>query len=71
MSKNKSTRNELLKMSKEKLITQIEFYQKDLEKAVSRALKYYNGYKALEEHFDLLPDDIRKSLDKKLKYIDL
>lgn len=71
MSKNKSTRNELSKMSKEKLITQIEFYQKDLEKAVSRALKYYSAYNAVVEHFNELPDDLKPDLDKRLKEIGL
>ncbi len=58
-------------MSREKLIKQIEFYQKDLAKASARALRYYNGYKALEEHFDSLPDDLKHDLDAKLKLLKL
>ena len=71
MSKNRNTRNELLKMSREKLVKQIEFYQRDLGIASARALKYYNGYKALEDHFDSLPDDLKKDLDAKLKLLKL
>mgnify|MGYP003129638296 CR=1 FL=1 len=71
MSKNRSTRNELKQMSKEQLLKQLEFYQKDLEIAVSRALKYYTAYNYLMDHFDTIPDDLRKKIDKRLKEIGL
>lgn len=58
-------------MSKEKLITQIEFYQRDLEIKSARALKYYSAFNYLMEHFDHLPDDIKKEVDKRLKQIGL
>ena len=71
MSKNRSTRKELEKMSKEQLMTQIEFYQKDLEVTAARALKYYSAFDYLMEHFNSLPDDIKKEVDKRLKDIGL
>ena len=58
-------------MSKEKLIVQIEFLQRDLEIKSSRSLKYYSAFNYLMEHFDHLPDDIKKEVDKRLKSIGL
>ena len=71
MSKNRSTRKELSKMSKEKLIWQIEQLQIELQVQAARALKYYSAFNFLMENFDELPDDIRVKLDKRLKEIGL
>lgn len=58
-------------MSKEKLIKQIEHYQKDLLRYDGRALKYYTAYNYLMDHFEHLPDDIQKKIHKRLKYLGL
>lgn len=58
-------------MSKEKLITQIEFYQRDLETKSSRALKYYNAFNCLMDYFNDLPDDVKKEVDERLKNLSL
>ena len=71
MKKNRSIRKELLKMSKEKLIWQIQELQKDLEIKSARALKYYSAFNYLMEHFDSLHDDDKVKLDKRLKEIGL
>ena len=71
MSKNNNIRSELRKMSKEKLIWQIEQLQKDLEVKSARALKYYSAFNYLMEHFDSLHDEDKPKLDKRLKEIGL
>ncbi len=58
-------------MSKEKLIRQIEFYQKDLEIKSARALKYYTAFNYLMDHFNDLPDDIKIEVDNRLKNLSL
>ena len=58
-------------MSKEKLIRQIEFYQKDLEIKSSRALKYYTAFNYLMDYFNDLPDDVKKEVDERLKNLSL
>lgn len=71
MSKNKSTKNELKQMSKEKLLKQLEFYQRDLEIAVARALKYYTAYNYVMEHFDSLDNEDKQKVHKRLNEIGL
>ena len=50
---------------------QIEFYQKDLEVTAARALKYYSAYDYLMDHFNSLPDDVKKEVDERLKNLGL
>ncbi len=50
---------------------QIEFYQKDLEKAISRALKYYTAYTYVMEYFDSIPDEDKETVHKRLNEIGL
>ena len=71
MSKNNNIRSELRKMSKEKLIRQIEQLQKDLEVKSARALKYYSAFNYLMDFFDSLHNDDKKVIDKRLKEIGL
>mgnify|MGYP003133368505 CR=1 FL=1 len=71
MSLNKKDKISLKAMSKEKLIKQIEFYQKDLERAVARSLRYYTAYHELMKYWDTIDDDDNPKLHHKLKLLGL
>ena len=50
---------------------QIEQLQIELQVQAARSLKYYNAFNYLMDNFDKLPDDIKKTVDKRLKDIGL
>ena len=71
MAKSTNIRQELSKMSKEQLMRQIEFYQKDLQIKDGNALRYYQAYNLLMDYWDYIPDSEKKKAHKKLKNMGL
>jgi len=58
-------------MSKEQLIRQIDFYQKDLQVKDGNALRYYQAYNLLMEYWDNIPDEDKKKVSDKLHQMGL
>ena len=52
-------------------MTQIEFYQKDLQIKDGNALRYYQAYNLLMEYWDFIPDEDKKKVSGKLKQMGL